>query len=434
MKFFLPLIIFFAFVFSANAQTAAGVPAVTEFDVNGLKVLFKQRSSSPTVSAGLFIRGGVRNQTAQNAGIENLTLSVAVESSKKYPREALRKELSRTGSVIGGSSTFDFGVMSLTSTSENLERSWDAFTDLFLNPTFAPDDVDRIKSAILAGLRNETASPDSALGSLEEKVVYAGHPYANGPAGTIETVSKLTPADLRAYHKTLLQTSRLLLVIVGDADPAQIKRLVTASFGKLPKGTYRDTPTPKIEFAKPSLDTTQRSLNTNYVKGVFAAPSIADPDYCAMRVAMAILQGHVYQEVRIKRNLSYAPNAEMGSRAANTAEIYVTSIDANQSVDLMLKEIKALQSGALDQGEFEGVPGYFLTTYYIDQETNGAQAADLARYELFGGGWKKSFEFLNGVRSVTARDVQAAANKYMKNLRFIYIGNTAEINRTVYLQ
>jgi zinc protease len=434
MKYLLPIILLLTFVFTGYSQMALSTDAaVTEFDVNGLKVIFKRRSSSPTVTAGLFVRGGVANQTALNAGIENLTLSAATEASKKYPREAMRKELARTGTSIGAATSFDFGVMSLTSTSQNFARSWDLFTDVVFNPMFEADDVDRVRNLILAGLRNETASPDSALEALEAKVVYAGHPYANSPTGTIETVTKLTPADLRAYHQTLLQSSRLLLVIVGDADVSDIKKYVTASFSRLPRGTYKDAQVPQLKFAQTSLDITSRTLTTNYIKGIFAAPSMASPDYYAMRVAMAILQSRVYQEVRIKRNLSYAPNAEMDNRAANTANIYVTAVDANQAVRVMLAEVDKLRKDAIDEDEFGGVPGYFLTTFYADQETNAAQARELAQYELMGGGWQNSAKFLDGIRGVKPADILAVSVKYMKNIRFVVIGDPKVIDRALFL-
>jgi len=426
-------LLLFAFILPVSGQQATAESSVTEFDVNGLKVIFKRRTSSPTVSAGLFVRGGVRNQTGANAGIENLTLSAAVEASKKYPRKALRMELSRTGSVISSGSTYDFGVMSLTSTKQHFASSWEIFTDTVLNPTFAPEDVERVKALVLAGLRNETASPDSALDSLEQKVVYEGHPYSNPPMGTIDSVTRLTPADLRSYHQKLLQTSRLLLVIVGDAEPDEIKRLVNTSFAGVPKGDYRDTPLPRLVFSKPTIDATQRTINTTYVKGIFAAPSLGDPDYYAMRVAIAILQSRVYQEVRVKRNLSYAPNSEMGNLASNTAEIYVTSVDANESVRVMLGEIQLLKTQPVDQDEVAGVPGFFLTTYYIDQETNASQAGELARYEIAGGGWRNSLKFLDGIRGVKASEIQAVANKYMKNIRFVVLGDAAVLDRSVFL-
>src|ERR1044071_4159318 len=72
---------------SIHDVVAKQAALVSEFDVNGLKVLLKRREGSLTVAAGLFIRGGSANITAQNAGIETLMLSAATEATTNFPRE-----------------------------------------------------------------------------------------------------------------------------------------------------------------------------------------------------------------------------------------------------------------------------------------------------------------------------------------------------------
>lgn len=429
------LLVVFAAILSpfVLAQQPPADPTISAFEINGLKVIFKRRTTSPTIAAGMFVRGGVRNATSSTSGLENLTLSAAMEGSKTYPVAALRKEMARTGSSVGAAAGIDFGVMSLSSTTENFLRSWAVFTDLINNPEFSNESIERTRNGILAGLRDRNSSPDSALDSLEEKVVYAGHPYSSDPTGTIESVSKFTPADLRAYHRSILETSRLLLVIVGDSDEKTIRQLVTSSFGGMSRGNYKEMPLPRLTFDAPSLDVSSRTLSTNYIKGIFQAPSLSDPDYYAMRVAIAILQSRVYQEVRIARNLSYAPNAEMGERAANSANIYVTAVDANQSVRVMLNEISKMRKAVIEPDEFEGVSGYFLTMHYLDQETNAAQANELARYELIGGGWQNSTKFITGIMNVTPEAVWEASIKYMKNIRFVVVGDPAAIDRSIFV-
>ncbi len=66
---------------SAQSLVAKQAALVSEFEVNGLKVLVKRREGSLTVAAGLFIKGGSRNITAENAGIEALMLDAATEAS-----------------------------------------------------------------------------------------------------------------------------------------------------------------------------------------------------------------------------------------------------------------------------------------------------------------------------------------------------------------
>ena len=283
-------------------------------------------------------------------------------------------------------------------------------------------------------MRENEDEPDGYLHSLIDKTIFANTPYQNAPEGTIETIGSLKPTDLIAYHKQRMQTSRLLLVIVGDLDTDVLKKRIVAAFGKLPRGDYKEYPMPQLDFSKPTLDVTTRSLPTNYIEGVFNAPSSNNPDFYAMRVATSLLRDRVFEEVRVKRNLSYAPDAGMTNFAANTGYIYVTAVDANQAVAVMLNEIKSLKTNPVDEKDISAAAAQFLTTYYIGQETNAAQARNLAEYELIGGGWQNSFEFLDYVRQVKPAEIQAVANKYMKNLRFVVVGNPANVNRSIFLQ
>jgi len=326
--------------------------------------------------------------------------------------------------------------LSLVSTLRNFDRTWEIFTDIALNPAFASEDIERARAQIDTGLREQETDNDNYLQILQDRLIYVNHPYANNVRGTIDSLARLTAKDLKDYHQKTMQTSKLLLVIVGDVDPKAIQTRVVGiadTLGKLPRGDYKETPFPALDFSKPTLDVTPRTLPTNYVQGVFDAPSLSSPDYYAMRVAVTILQSRIYSEVRTKRQLSYAPNAELSSAASNTGNIYVTAVDANQAVKLMLDEVDNLRTKQINGEIIDGISGHFLTLYYIDQQTNVAQAAELAKYELIGGGWRTAFGFLDKIREVTPAQVQAVSQKYMKNIRFIVVGDPSKIDRKIFL-
>ena len=434
IKIVLLLALVISSLHAVKAQTATAAGQISEFEVNGMKVLIKGRLGTPTVAAGLFFRGGVRNLTADNAGIESFALNAATEGSKAYPRQKLRKETASVGTLISSGANYDFSVLALASTKQNFENSWKIFTDVALNPTFASEDVERVRANFLTGLRSQSDSPEGSLAVLNDSILYSGHPYANSPQGTVANITRFKAADLIAYHRNLIQTSRLLLVVVGDVEPAILKTRIEASFGKLPRGDYKDTPPTALNFAKATVDVTAKTVETNYVKGTFAAPSLRDSDYYAMRTAMTILQTQVFQEVRVKRNLSYAPDAELAELAANTASISVSTDKPNEAISVMLDEMKKLRQNAVDGETIGQMAGYFLTTYYLKQETNAAQAAELAQYELLGGGWRNSLDFLDRMRKVKPAEIQAAANKYMKNVRFVVVGNPSNVDRLIFLQ
>lgn len=417
----------------AERRTAAAQAAlVTEFEVNGLKVLIKKRAGSQTVAGGLFIRGGSRNITAENAGIESLMLDVATEASQAFPREKMRSELARSGTVLGSSENYDYSVLSFTATRPNFDSAWAIFTDVALHPSFTKEDFDLVKARKVSALSDDTDDPDTYLQRLQERVAYAGHPYLNRPEGTVESVSRLNLEDIRRYHQQAMQTSRLLLIIVGDLDAAALRERIAATFGKLPRGEYHAEPIPQLNFNAPTVEVTQRGLPTNYIQGLFTAPSLTATDIYPMEIASAILRDRVFEEVRVKRNLSYAPNAFLNSQGANVGGIYVTAVDANQAVRVMLDEIRRLQTQPIDQSDITGVVSQYLTSYYLGQETNAAQAANLAEYEILGGGWRNSFDTIIRLRSVTPADVQRVSQKYMRNLRFVVLGDPKRVDKAVF--
>ncbi len=151
-----------------------------------------------------------------------------------------------------------------------------------------------------------------------------------------------------------------------------------------------------------------------------------------MRVATTIVRERIFNEIRVKRSLSYAPDAFLGSQAANTGGIYFTAVDANQTAQVMLGEIARLQSELTSPDEIKAVAQQFLTTYYMGQETNAAQTGELAEYELIGGGWRNAGDVLGRLRAVTPEDVRRVANTYMRNLQFVVLGNPRNIDKAVF--
>lgn len=415
-----------------QGTAAAQASLVTEFDVNGLKVLIKKRSSSATVSAGLFFRGGTSNTTARNAGIEGMMLDAAAEASTHFTREQVHAEFSRQASGVTGTAGLDYSALVMGSTAAGFTRTWEIFTDLALNPKFDPADLKRLKDVRLAALRAQSTFPESYIEDLQSRSSYVGHPYFNGPAGTIESITRLTVSDLKQYHKQMLQTSRMLLVVVGDVDTAALRTQVEAAFGRIPKGNYKPTAPPALSFASPTVEVTARTLPTNYIQAFYAAPALTSPDIYPMTIANEFLQSFVYQEVRVTRNLSYAPDAFVRTQGANVGGISVTAVEANRAVGVMLDQISLMQENQFRDEIVTRVVNSYLTKYYMEHETNGEQVGELAEYELIGGGWRNSLNLFEKLGQVTSEDIQRVMRKYVRNLQFVVLGDPSAINKEIF--
>lgn len=418
-----------------KVEEEAVVPGINEFEFNGLKVIHKRVTSNEVISVNLYIKGGSRNITAENAGIENLMLIVARKGGTvKFPKDTLNALLSSMGTTITSRVDFDYSTLSMRCIKPKFDQSWKIFCEVVTAPLFDENETAIYREQLVNQLRQETDNPDSYVRLISNRLLFKNHPYYNKPEGTAESVSKLTSDDLKSYHEKSMVTPKLLMVVVGDISMKELKRKIATGLGGLKRGYYRDVPVPEFpDVDKPELDIVQRDLPTNYIRGVFAVPNLSSPDYPAMYVATSILRSRLFEEVRTKRNLSYAPYSGIAQYAANYGLIYVTAEQPNVTLKVMLDEINRLQTELIPKKELRDNINVLLTRYYLQLETNSAQANLLARYELVGGGWRNSLKIADLIRRVTPEDVMSVAQKYIKNIHIGVLGGPGEINRQLFL-
>lgn len=414
----------------SNAQQKQG--GIEAFSVHGLQVILKTIDANEIISVQLYLRGGALNLTEPTQGIEPLMFASAVKGSKQYPKEKLNVILDRTASSINSSSTKDMSAISLRCVKSDFDALWPVFADVVMNPAFVPEDVEVVRNNMLLGIKQRKDNPDSYLNQVADEAFYAGHPYRLDPGGVESSVPAITIEHMKKYLTEHLVTSQLLLVVVGNVGKADLQKKVEATFGTLPKGAYAPAFPPAVVHAASSLKVIERQLPTNYFRGGFSLPSQKDPEFHAMMVMMNILRDRVWEEVRTKRNLSYAPSAGQLNRFANGGIIYVTAVNPDSAVKVMHRELKRMQDEPVSAKELKDRITLFLTGFSLQRETNESQAQFLAFNELAGVGWEAAGQFVEKTRAVTAGEIQKVAGKYFHNLQSVIIGDPKLIDRKAY--
>ena len=399
------------------------------FEVGGVRVIHRQTNNNLFV-ANLYLLGGVRLSTADNAGLEPMLLEVTERGTQRYPGESLRQAMTRTGSEIGVAAGDDWTVYGLRTTTALLDSTWAIYADRLLHPTLAAADFEFVRENRLAAVRQRADSPDALLEYLADSVAFAGDPYGLSAVGTERSLSRITLEELRRFHRERMVTSRMLLVVVGAVPRAQLEAMILSSLGTLPRGEYVWTP-PPTGGKRPgsSVHLEARRLPTNYILGWWEGPPADDPDVPALRVASAVLSGRLFGEIRSRNNLTYAVEARFRDRAVTSGGLYVTTTRPDTTIALMRAEVDRLQQSTIRTRDLQPLVQQFLTEYFLDNETVGAQADFLARAELYRGDFRAADRFVADLRAVRGEDIRRVARKYMKDLRFAYVGNPSAVSR-----
>jgi len=405
---------------------------VTAYEVGPLTVLHKRTPANEVVSAKVYIDGGSANLTASTAGIEQLALKLSTEGgTESTPKDEFTSKLDSMGSSVRTFTGRDYSGYELRCVTKHFAESWELFVEAMLEPAMPEKELEVQRKKQVAQIRKIKQDPNQYVQYLARDLVAASHPYRHRQLGTVENVEAFERDQLLAYQRSLMNPSRMLLVVVGDVPTDKVVAKVRSSLGRLAPSNWSSPSLSELEIDGVQMDGREKEIPTNYIVGKFPAPSPGHEDYAAMKVAMSYLSDELFENVRTKRSLSYAVSSGVGTQRTNSGYLYVSAKKPKETLSVMFDQVEKLKAERLTEKQLRRTRNVFLTEHFMDLETNASQATDLARAQLVQGDWKRHASFLEAIKSVTPADVQRVTKKYLNNYQFAVLGSPESVDTSV---
>jgi len=396
-------------------------PETKQFDVNDLKVIARE-SVKGTVSARLFIQGGVNNYPAEHQGIEELMLTLISEGGPaNMTKEEYQSRMEAIGARISSSTGYDYGNISLSCIKQYVKPAWEIYSAAVLNPAFRQQDFELVKNKLITAAKQKKTNPDAHLMDMAMESTWEGTDYEKKPSGTLKSLESITIEEIKKYHTSVITKEQTFLVFVGDVSADVVRRMVASSFGNLPDGTEKEWFVAEDGVEK-GLKVEDRNIETNYITGVFSAPKKGTEESVHNALAMSILYDRFFEELRTKRSLSYAPQAgSTGYIARPMNRVYISTTDPEQSLKVMMDLVNSARTKGYTEKELEGTKQSFLTNYYMGQETNASISMSLGVSEIQNT-WKNMDLFTKRVLSTSLEDINAVMVNYGDEIHWSYLG------------
>jgi zinc protease len=412
---------------------------VKEFDVNGLQVILRPiGSTNHVIAAKLFIKGGVAAMPeGVSPAVEQLALQVPPLSGPEGMSKAVyRRLIDRMVTGILPDAGRDFSNMTLRCIDEKFDSSWALFTGVIMHPQYDAVELANVKERLVTSIRNRFTVPENYATYLADSAFFHGHPY--GRDAEEADVAPITAGMLANYYKSLFVKARLLLVVVGNIDSADLHRKIASSLGQLPQGEYHEPDLPDPVNSDSSIVIIRKPIGdrsvTNYIVARFLAPRRNDSLYYAMLRLTSFLRGSLFREVRIERNLSYAPDADVEFGRTSFGEISISTTLPDSAWRVAKHDVVDFFRMYIIADEFmkSGLNSW-ITSNYMSEQTNESQAREMGTAELYTGSWQNAFRTLDAIRSMSPEEMNLAAQLYLRNFTIAIVGDPAAIHRAEYL-
>ncbi|MGA7068323.1 MAG: pitrilysin family protein, partial [Pseudolabrys sp.] len=305
------LSIFFAAAAAiASANTASAMTIEKIVSPAGIEAWLVREKALPLVALNYAFHGGTTQDDAEKAGTANLAADLLDEGAGELDGKAFHERVENHAIELGFQVGRDYIHGSLRALNEHRDEAFDLLRLALTSPRFDADAIDRVRGQTMATLQRDTTNPNDLASRRWWQTAFPDHPYGREGKGTLESVPRITAADMREYVRRVFARNELKVSIVGDVDVKTAGMLIDRAFGALPaKNDLKP-----IANATPSGLGRRIVINVDVPQAVvtFGGQGIArqDPEFMAAYIVNHILGGgsfssRLYREVREKRGLAY---------------------------------------------------------------------------------------------------------------------------------
>jgi len=386
---------------------------------NGLKVVAIERHALPLLTLRLVVKSGAESDPATLPGTAQLVSALLTEGTSTRNASQISEAIDSIGGLVDTGAGWDESYLSLSVLNDHEELAFDLVADMAMHPSFAPAEVERKRKQTLSGLEVVRDDPDYVADAALRRLAFLGTAYGHPEDGTIASVRRITPSDLRAFYNSYYQPSNAVLAIVGDIKTEEAFERAEKRFGAWANRTTRLVPaaSPVAESHRILAIDKPDAVQTEIRIGNLGVPR-RDPEYVALSVADQILGGpsenRLFKALRSHQGLTYGASSQLLSyRTAGVwlAKTFTRTPETMKSVYLALEQIKRMHDHPITPQELETAQGYLIGHLALDFETSDGIAShtlELLVYNLPLDYWNR---FPEKIRALTPEVVWKAARQ-----------------------
>ncbi len=282
---------------------------------NGVRLLTERNPQAFSVTVGLWMEVGSRDEDPAHGGVSHFIEHMAFKGTARRSPLDIAREIDRLGGLANAFTSKEHTCYHARALAGRLPEICDLLSDLLLNPTLDPAELERERDVILQEICAVEDTPEDLVHVLFGEGFWPDHPLGRSVLGSVESVSALDRAAIQAYLAEHYRPRRAVVSAVGNLEHQQVLDLLGPTLAALPGGG--DDPPRTPPMVSPGLWLSPRDSEQAHLALGLAAPAASSPQRFAAALLNLILGGNMssrlFQEVREKRGLAYSVYSYLSS-------------------------------------------------------------------------------------------------------------------------
>lgn len=382
----------------------------------GIRVATDVMESVETVSLGIWVGAGSRNENETNNGVAHFLEHMAFKGTEKRSALAIAEEIESVGGYLNAYTSREVTAYYARVLKQDTKLAMDILTDILQNSVFDQQELEREREVILQEIGQCYDTPDDIIHDYFQEVSYPnqslGRPIL-GPSSIVKAMSRETLMDFMNQN---YDPHRMVLVASGNVDHEQIvewaESMLSLKNGK-EKAPYESPKFVGGDFRQ------KRELEQLHLLMGMKGPGAQADDYYDGQLFSTILGGgmssRLFQEVREKRGLVYSIYSYLTAYSdTGVLGIYAgtSEKDACTLIDVVIGELHKMTQ-SIDEAEITKAKAQIKASLLIGLESSSGRARRIAHTLLTFGHYVTIHEVIQKIDAITADKVYAFSKKLL---------------------
>ena len=379
---------------------------------NDLRFAIDKMQDVQTVSIGVFVGTGSRNEDENNNGISHFLEHMAFKGTNTRNAIEIAEQFDDIGGRINAYTSKEKTVYYVKILKEDLEFAIEFLSDIIQNPTFDETEIERERGVILQELSMINDTPDDIIYDYFSQTAYPDQASGRSIIGSVQNIKKFNKQDFQNYISNQYNYSNIAVAISGNVDEEKSSKLIEKYFNNLsnkqPKKYQKSNYQGGI-FSK------EKDLEQLHLLIGFKGTSYLDDDFYTSQITSTILGGSMssilFQEIREKLGLAYSIYAFNNAYDDCGYFAIYSAIEPNNANKYCQSIKKILQSSKIDEKQLKRAKNQLKAGILMSQENTNSRCQKIGSNILSYNKIIDQKEIIEKINSINLKNVKEYLQK-----------------------
>lgn len=392
---------------------------------NGLRVVTEKIDSVKSISVGIWVKTGSRNEKKELAGVTHFLEHMLFKGTEKRSAFEIAQSMESVGGYLNAFTSSEYTCYYARCVDEQLDRALDVLSDMVLNPSFPKEEIEKEKKVVIEEMKMYRDSPDDYLFEEFSNRMFKGHELGRPILGFENTVSAFKREDLYNYMADRYVPGNMLISVAGNVEHGEVMKLVSEYLSEMSEKIANGKPQPLNGFNPERLELTKSIEQTHYILGRRGLNFDHEDKYLLLLANTVLGSGmssRLHQNIREKYGYCYSiqtfnqsyTDAGMWGVYVGTDKEYVEHVH-----ELVVGELEKMRNEPVPEKELQEAKSQLKGKLLLSQENTSNRMMRLAKSELYFDRFVTLDELVENIDAVTAEQVQVFSKNFFDQQNFM---------------